>query len=436
MILIKNALVVTMNQHDAIIKSDILIRDGLIKALGKFRGAREEVVDARGLVVFPGFIQSHVHLNQTLFRNLVDDMPLMQWLKKNIWPMEAAHNARSIQAAARLGLAELILSGTTTMVSMETVHHTEEVLKQIAESGIRAITGKAMMDAGRGVPALLKQKTGDALAESVELLEKWHGHDAGRIQYAFAPRFAVTSSRRLLEETARLAREYQVAVHTHASETKEEVALVRRQFGTTNIQLFKQVGLLESPLIIAHGIYLTGTERKLLQRHRSLLVHCPTTNLKLGSGIADIPLYQQEKLQIGLGSDGAPCNNNLDLLREMRLAALLQKPKYGPGSMPAIRVVSMATRETAAALGLADRVGSIEIGKEADLAIFDFNTIQTTPGSNPCSQLVYSAGRENLRHLLVRGRFLLRDGLLTGWDHQQIVREGRDQARKLLQRLQ
>jgi 5-methylthioadenosine/S-adenosylhomocysteine deaminase len=435
MTLIKNALVVTMNSHDTIIKNDILIRDGMIKGLGKYRGAREEIIDARGMVVFPGFIQSHIHLNQTLFRNLVDDMPLLQWLKKNIWPMEAAHNPRSVRAAARLGLSELMLSGTTAFVSMETVHHTGEVLKQIADSGLRAITGKTMMDAGRGVPTGLKQRTVDALSESVELLEKWHGYDDGRIQYAFAPRFAVTSSRQLLEETARLAREYQVRVHTHAAETREEVALVKQRFGTTNIQLFDKAGLLDSPLIVAHGIYLTATERKLLRKHKALLAHCPSTNLKLGSGIADIPGYQQEKLQIGLGADGAACNNNLSILQEMRLAALIQKPKYGPQCMSALKVVSMATREAAQALGMAKQVGSIEVGKEADLAIFDFNTIQTTPGNDPCSQLVYSAGPENLRHLLVRGKTLVRDGELTGWEKKRVVREAQDQARKLLQRL-
>ncbi len=435
MTLIKNALVVTMNSHDSILKTDILIRDGKIKGLGKYRGVREELIDAKGMVVFPGFIQSHLHLNQTLFRNLVDDMPLLQWLKKNIWPMEAAHTPHSVRAAARLGLSELMLSGTTAFVSMETVHHTREVFKQIADSGMRAITGKAMMDVGQGVPALLKQKTGDALAESAELLEKWHGYDDGRIQYAFAPRFAVTSSRRLLEETARLAREYQVRIHTHAAETKEEVALVRQRFGTTNIQLFDRVGLLDSPLIIAHGIYLNGTERRLLRKHKALLAHCPSTNLKLGSGVADIPGYQQEKLQVGLGADGAPCNNNLSVLQEMRLAALLQKPNYGPQCMPALKVVSMATREAAQALGMDKQVGSIEVGKEADLAVFDFNTIQATPGNDPCSQLVYSAGPGNLRHLLVRGKILVHDGELTGWKQQQVVKEAQDQARKLLQRL-
>jgi 5-methylthioadenosine/S-adenosylhomocysteine deaminase len=435
MTLIKNALVVTMNSHDTIIKTDILIRDGKITGLGKYRGAREEIIDARGMVVFPGFIQSHLHLNQTLFRNLVDDMPLLKWLRRNIWPMEAAHNPRSIRAAARLALSELMLSGTTTFVSMETVHHTGEVFKQIADSGLRGISGKAMMDAGRGVPVQLKQKPVDALQESVDLLEKWHGYDDGRIQYAFAPRFAVSSSRRLLEETARLAREYKVRVHTHAAETREEVLLVQQRFGTTNIQLFDRVGLLESPLIIAHGIYLTVTERKLLRQHKALLAHCPSTNLKLGSGIADIPGFQKEKLQVGLGADGAGCNNNLSILQEMRLAALIQKPKNGPQSMPALKVVSMATREAAKALGMDKQVGSIEVGKDADLAIFDFNTVETTPGNDPCSQLVYSAGPKNLRHLLVRGRTLVQNGELTGWEQERVVREAQDQARKLLQRL-
>ncbi len=435
MTLIKNALIVTMNKRDRVMKGDILIQDGVIKGLGGFRRSQGETIDARGLVAFPGFIQSHVHLNQTLFRNLVDDLPLLKWLKTHIWPMEAAHDRHSIRAAARLGMAEMLLSGTTTFASMETVHHTENVLQEVDASGMRAIVGKCLMDVGDGVPAKLKQTTAAALAEAEELLLKWHGYDNGRIQYALAPRFAVTSSRRLLQGIAKLAQQYQVRVHTHASETKGEVAAVRKRFGTTNLQLFKQTGLLDSPLIIAHGLYLTALERRLLRERGGLLVHCPSTNLKLGSGIADIPLFLKEGIQVGLGADGAPCNNNLDLLREMRLAALLQKPHYGPENLPARRLLSLATREAAAALGMEAEIGSIAVGKQADLALFDLETVATVPGDDPITQLVYSAGRENLRHLFVRGECLVRDGRLTHWDEQTLVQNAREQSRRLRRRV-
>src|SRR5215210_7814892 len=205
-ILIKNGTLVTMDRQDSVLTGDLLIRDGRIASVGERVSGADEVIDAQGCAVLPGFVQTHIHLCQTLFRGAADDLSLIDWLKKRIWPMEAAHTAESIRASAQLGIAELIKGGTTCALTMETVRHTEEVFRVVEESGFRATVGKCMMDKGDEVPAGLREETEDSVGESLALLEKWHGRADGRVRYCFAPRFAVSCTRELLERVAALAR--------------------------------------------------------------------------------------------------------------------------------------------------------------------------------------------------------------------------------------
>src|SRR6185295_16186841 len=221
-LLIKGATVVTLDSRNKAFDGDVLIEGSRIVELGESLDATADkgtqVIDARGRVLMPGFVQTHIHLCQTLFRGSADDLSLIDWLTKRIWPMEAAHTAESIYASARLGVAELIRGGTTSALTMETVNHTEAVFRAVEESGFRATIGKCMMDKGDDVPAALREQTEDSIAESLALLERWHGQSDGRIRYCFAPRFAVSCTRELLEQVARLAREHGVLVHSHASE--------------------------------------------------------------------------------------------------------------------------------------------------------------------------------------------------------------------------
>src|SRR5918998_5004010 len=211
-VLIKGGTVVTMDAAETVVEGDL-------------------TVDARGCAVLPGFVQTHVHLCQTLFRGAADALPLLDWLKRRVWPLEAAHDAASLRASARLGVAEMIRGGTTCALTMETVSHTEEVFRVVEESGFRATVGKCMMDKGEGVPEGLREETEDSIRESLALLEKWHGRADGRLRYCFAPRFAVSCTRELLERVAALARERGVMVHTHASENVSECELVESETG-------------------------------------------------------------------------------------------------------------------------------------------------------------------------------------------------------------
>src|SRR3989440_10530070 len=192
-ILIRNGTIVTMDQNNSIVRGDLLIRDGRIAEVAEAITADvDETVDATGCAILPGFVQTHIHLCQTLFRGAADDLALIDWLKKRVWPMEAAHTPASIRASAQLGIAELIKGGTTCALTMETVRHTEEVLRVVEETGFRATVGKGMMEKGDEVPSELHEQTRESIRESVELIEKWHGHGDGRVRCCLAPRFAVS----------------------------------------------------------------------------------------------------------------------------------------------------------------------------------------------------------------------------------------------------
>lgn len=420
-ILIKNAFIVTMNPQREIIKGDILISGNRIKEISESISVQsDEVFSAEDYIITPGFIQTHVHLCQALFRNLADDLSLLDWLEQKIWPYEAGHTSESIRLSARLGIAELFLSGTTTIMDMGTVHHQDDIFEALAETGIRAVAGKAMMDFGNH-PAGLQESTKDSIDESLRLLNKWHRYDNGRIRYAFAPRFALSCSDDLLRETGNLARENGVLYHTHAAENVNEAELVQQRFGVSNIQLFDKLGVADKNLCLAHCVWTDHEDRQLLKERDIKVLHCPSANLKLGSGIAPIPDYLEQGITVSLGADGSPCNNNLNIFQEMRLAALIQKPLAGPESMPAEQVVQMATVNGARTLALQDEIGSLEPGKRADLTFIKINQVHAIPFDNIYSKIVYSTQASDVAHVLINGKWVLRDRILLTIDEDTLV---------------
>ncbi len=429
-LLIKNATVITMNADNHIFTGDVLLADGRIASFGTTSKA-DEVIDAAGRVLLPGFVQTHVHLCQTLFRGAADDLALIDWLKQRIWPMEAAHTPESLRLSAQLGIAELIRSGTTCALTMETVNHTDEVFRVVEESGFRATVGKCLMDAGADVPEGLHEETEASLAEAVALIERWHGRANGRIRACFAPRFAVSCTRELLEQVARLSREHRVLVHTHASENRDEIALVEQTTGLRNINYLNSVGLTAPHVVLAHCIWLDEQEMNILEQTETKIAHCPSSNLKLGSGIAQITEMLEHGIAVSLGADGAPCNNRLDMFTEMRTAALLQKLRRGPQVLPALQVLRMATIEGAKALGLADEIGSIELGKKADMMLLNLNQLHSTPQPNLVSTIVYSAQSSDVETVLIEGEVVLRNGSLVTLPEAEIRAQGQKFSLKM-----
>ena len=438
-LLIRGGVVVTMNDGFDIAEGDVSIRDGRIAALGPnlagAAGAHDRVLDAHGGWVLPGFVQTHVHLCQTLFRGYADDLPLMDWLRTRVWPMEAAHTPATLRAAARLGIAELLASGTTTVLTMETVHDTDAVFEAAAASGIRATIGKCMMDYDAGVPKRLQETTRASLDESVALGKRWHGAEQGRLRAAFAPRFAVSCSRALLEEVASLSEAGRTLVHTHASESRDEITIVQRMSGgLANIEYLASLRLASPRLCAAHCVWADDREQGLLAEYGVKVMHCPSSNLKLGSGIAPVAGMRARGITVSLGADGAACNNHLDMFTEMRLAALLQALHSGPGALTARDALSMATRAGAQTLGLEADIGSVEPGKRADLIVVDRDPPHLAPGADPYSTIVYAARASDVRTVIVDGEVLVDGGRLARADGAEIAAEARAAAREVAAR--
>ncbi len=425
-ILIKNAYILTMDEKLSKFKGNISIKEDKIEKISKseIEGIFDKVIDAEGKVAMPGFVQPHIHLCQTLFRGLADDMELMDWLKYRIWPLEGAHDEESIYYSAKLGLSELIKSGTTCIVDMETVHHTDNAIQAIYDSGIRALTGKVMMDYGSDVPKSLMENWQSSVSESTELLKKWHGKDSGRIEYAFTPRFVVSCSEDLLLEVSRLSKEYGVKVHTHASENRGEIEFVEKDRGMTNIAYLKKIGLLDENLILAHCIWLYDQEIELIKNSKTKIVHCPSSNLKLASGVAKIPELLSYGIDIGLASDGPPCSNNLDAFIEMRLSSLIQKVRLGPKAMDCNTVLYMATMGGAKVMGKEKEIGSLEKGKKADIILLDLNKVYNAPSfkDNVESQIVFSGKAENVDTTIVNGKILMEERKLLYMQEEDIIK--------------
>ena len=430
-LLIKGATVITLDPRNSIFEGDVLIEQRRIAQIGGSIAARVETIDGRGRFLLPGFVQTHVHLCQTLFRGAADDLALIDWLKKRIWPMEAAHTRDSIRASARLGLSEMIRGGTTCALTMETVRHTDAVFEAVEEAGFRATVGKCMMDKGDGVPAALNENTESSIAESVALIRSWHNASGGRIRTCFAPRFAVSCTRELLERVAALAREMGVMVHTHASENTDEIALVERETGRRNVEYLSELGIAGPHVLLAHCVWLNDDEIEILARTGTRVAHCPSSNLKLGSGIARVPEMIERGVSVSLGADGAPCNNRLDMFTEMRTATLIQKARRGPQTLPAPDVLRMATIEGARALGLDREIGSVEVGKLADLILIKADRLHTAPRPDPVSTVVYAATASDVETVIIDGRAVMREGRLLTMSEQEVIANAGEQFRAI-----
>src|SRR6266850_442568 len=432
--LIKNGTIITVDRQDRVMIGDLLIRDGHIAGIGDSGQQADVAIDATGCAVLPGFVQTHLHLCQTLFRGAADDLSLIDWLKKRVWPMEAAHTSESIRASARLGIAEMIRGGTTCALTMETVRHTEEVLQVVDETGFRATVGKCMMDKGDGVPNGLCEKTSDSIRESVELIEKWHESAGGRVRCCFAPRFAVSCTRELLSEVSELAKKHQVMIHTHSSESKNECEIVEAETGRRNVAYLDSLGISGAHVVLAHCVHLDTEEMETLASTKTNVAHCPSSNLKLGSGLARIAEMLARKISVSLGADGAACNNRLDMFTEMRTAALLQKLAHGPEVLPANRTLRMATIDGARALGLGNEIGSLEAGKRADVIVVNLAQLHSSPSRDVVSTLVYSTVSSDVRTTIIDGHVLMRDGELLSMNEASVIEDANREAGALAER--
>lgn len=444
---ILNGLIVTQDARRRVLRANLRIEDGKISAITsarpKRRASKTQIINAEGLAIFPGFVQAHVHLCQTLFRNQADDLELLDWLSKRIWKMEALHTEETLYASAALGIHELLGSGTTCILDMATVRHTESVLEAVRDLGIRASVGKCLMDHSEN-PPYLREPTHVALDEARELFYDWNGAENGRIRVSYAPRFAISCTDKMLRAVAELAVEQKALIHTHASENRGEVAIVKKRTGRDNVEYLHRVGLTKANLVLAHCIWLKPREMAILKKTRTAVTHCPSSNLKLASGIAPVPELRRRGVTVALGGDGAPCNNNLNMFQEMRLAALIQKPIHGPTVMKAREVLDMATREGAKALNWFAEIGSLEVGKRADLFAMDLHAPEISGDTHAIergdldaisSSVVYAGQPQHVKLTMVDGSVVFKNGRLSALSREKLLAITRQAREKIAKRL-
>ncbi len=402
---------------------DVLVADGQIVAVTQGSAidvTAQKTIDASDCLVVPGFVQCHVHVVQSLLRHQADGLELLEWLRTRTWPYEAALDGDGVEAAAELGIAELLCGGTTSILDFGTTHHHDRVFSAASRMGIRMTSGKTHMDVGDDAPAALLEDPDRSVAEAQELGDRWNGAAGGRLGYAVTPRFALSCSRHLLENCVSLARNKGWLLHTHASENLDEINAVHALFGCSNIEYLDSVGLTGHDVVLAHGVHLSETEMDRLASTDTAICHCPGANLKLGSGVADVPTLLRRKIRVGLGADGAPCNNRLSIFHEMALAGTLHGLRPGARNLEAWTVLALATRDGARVIGIGDRVGTLEAGKAADVAVIDAAEWSLLPGGDPASRLVYGACARDVRHVVVDGRAVVENGQLRTVDPRRV----------------
>jgi 5-methylthioadenosine/S-adenosylhomocysteine deaminase len=399
--------------------AETIIADGAVVTTGDeiaFVGSRADAIERYPRheqrefdIVAPGLVQSHIHSVQSLGRGIADDAELLTWLFDHVLPMEAEMDAEAMETAAKLGYLECIESGATTVVDHLSVNHAERAFEAAGEVGIRGVLGKVLMD--KDSPDGLLEATDAGLDESEDLIKQYHGAFDDRIRYAVTPRFAVTCSEECLRGARSLADRYDgVRLHTHASENRSEVETVREETGLSNIEWLHEVGLTGPDVLLAHGVWTSETERALLAETETNVVHCPSANMKLASGIAPIPEYLDDGITVALGNDGPPCNNSLDPFTEMRAASLLAKVDHlDPTALPAKTIFSMATRNGASAAGF-ENVGKLQEGWKADVIGLSTDVSRATPVHDPLSHLVFAAHGDDVTFTMVDGDVLYDDG--------------------------
>ena len=429
-ILIKNALI--LNPENNIEgKKDLLIKNDLIDEIADEipEDKADKIIDATDKILLPGLVNTHTHLSMTLFRGLADDLALDEWLNDNIWPVEANLNGYYCYIGALLGAVELIKSGTTTFSDM--YFYMEDVAKAVDESGLRAVLSYGMIDFGD------EEKRKAEIEENMNLFKNCNDTADGRIKVFFGPHSPYTASEELLKEVRRLADETGIGIHIHVSETQKEIDDVSAEKGLRPFEYLDSIGLLGPDVVCAHSVWLSDREIEIIKEKDVKISHNPCSNMKLASGIAPVSKLLENDICVAIGTDGASSNNNLDLIEELKTASLLQKvATLDPKVLTSDEAVAMGTINGARALGLDDEIGTVEVGKKADLILIDTNRANMVPdSSNLSSNIIYAANGSNVDTTICNGQILMENKELTTLDEQEIyqkAREAIDQLKKAI----
>ena len=425
-ILIKNAFILNPNNFEEK-RQSLLIKNDLIAEISDEIDETnvDKIIDASEKILLPGLVNTHTHLSMTLFRGLADDLSLDSWLNDHIWPMEANLNGDYCYIGALLGAVELIKSGTTTFSDM--YFYMEDVARAVDEAGIRAVLSYGMIDFGDA------EKREAEIRENLSLFENCNGMADGRIKVFLGPHSPYTASEELLIKVRQLADEYNMGIHIHVSETQKEINDVSEEKGLRPFEYLEKIGFLGPDVVAAHCVWLSDDEIEIIKKHGVKVSHNPCSNMKLASGISPVSKLIENDICVSIGTDGASSNNNLDLIEELKTASLLQKVStLDPNVLNSHEAIAMGTIKGAEALGLSDEIGSIEVGKKADIILVDTNSANMVPDSSTLtSNMIYSANGSNVDTTICNGKILMENKKLTVLDEQEIYDKAREAIKNL-----
>lgn len=429
---ITNGVIVTVDDAFTVLPGGaVAIRAGCIErvwqpAAGEVLPPALEVVDARGGIVMPGLVNAHTHLPMSLFRGLADDLPLRQWLEERIFPVEARFvTPDNVRPGTLLSCAEMLLGGVTTCC--DGYFLADEISAAVIQSGMRAVVGQGVIDfPAPGVP-----DPGQNLAVATAFVQRWKAQDA-LLRPAIFCHSPYTCSTATLQTARAAADELDVLLQIHVAETRAETEQCRTVHGCSPVAYLDRLGVLNEQTLLVHAVWIDGEDIRRIADRGARIAHCPESNMKLGSGIAPVPDLLKAGIAVGLGTDGCAGNNDLNLFGEMGMAARLHKvQRLDPMVMGAAEVIRMATRQGALAVGWADHVGSLEPGKCADLIVLAADQPHLTPLYHPASHIVYAADAADVRHVMVDGRWVVRDRQLPTIDLENLLARVNHLARRI-----
>ena len=447
--LFTNATIITMNPtRDIITGGAIAIKDNRIAAVGKTDAllrqySGDQVIDVKGKLIIPGLIDTHVHLAQALIRGCADDMALIQWLCERVWVLQGNFTHDDGYVSARLCIAEMLKSGTTTFLESMLAHRYgfDGIARAVDESGIRACLAGIVMDIGTYAtqsssmhPGMVESRE-TSLFGVLDMHSKWHGAANDRVHVWFGPRTPGGVSSELYREMSDYAHQRDMGITMHLAEVEADKIFLNEKYGLSPVYYAESVGLLGPKTVLVHMVWLARADIDKLAETRTSVSHNPSSNSKLASGVCKVPQMLASGVNVALGCDGGPSNNDYDLVREMKLAAIIHKAvTNNPLIVPAETVLEMATINGARALGLEQEIGSLEAGKKADLVVIDLNRLHTTPSPNPISSLVYAATGAEVDTVVVDGRIVVEHGQLLTMDENEVMEQAHQHAGALYRR--
>lgn len=423
-ILIENVKILTMADGEVIINGNIYIENEKIKKItsDKIDFSYDKKIDGKNYLAMPGFVNAHTHVGMSLFRNFSDDVELMTWLNEKVWPLEDKLIEEDVYWASLLSHAEMIMTGTTSFADM--YYFEDQTIKALEKSKMRAQISRGLT---------LEDKNYKKIEENIELFKKYDNSQNGRINIAFGPHAVYTTDKNYLKEINKYAKKYKMPVHIHLSETKTENTDCMKRFNQSPTEVFEECGIFENKTIAAHGVYLSDKDLNILSKYDVSIVHNPSSNLKLSSGFLDCTRVINKKINLAMGTDSSASNNNLSMIKEISLTSLVSKYN-NPQNLKAYDVLKMATINGAKALGLDDKIGTLEEGKLADIILIDLNNPNHTPQNNLISSLPYSTFDKDVSYVIINGDLVYDNKKFVYLNEKEIIKNAEESFEKLRNR--